>query len=46
MSGKIIFTELEDLIEFLAMWAGKSTAVFEVRKTGQSKWEMVFSGGF
>ncbi len=44
MNGKITFTSLVDLAEFLKEFAG-STATFEVEERG-SVWVLEFKGGF
>lgn len=44
MYGTIVFTELSDLVEFLAEFTGKSTAVFTVHRV-ENRWEMKFEGG-
>jgi hypothetical protein len=45
MHGKITFTDTESLVEFLAAWTGKSTAIFEVVQVGQN-FVLTFKGGF
>jgi hypothetical protein len=44
MNGKIEFTSLEQLAEFLKAFTG-STAIFRVCETG-SGWVLEFTGGF
>lgn len=44
MHGKIYFTDIKDLAEFLKEFQG-STACFEVSKNN-SQWVLTFNGGY
>jgi len=44
MNGKIIFEDMETLVEFLKLFEG-STCVFEVKATTYGQWVLQFTGG-
>lgn len=45
MNGTIVFFTLQELVDFLAMWANsQSTAGFDVIKSNSSRWELTFNG--
>lgn len=45
MNGTIIFFTLDELTEFLALWATRNCAAgFDVTKTGGGRWELTFNG--
>lgn len=46
MFGKITFRTAESLAEFLAKFAGKTTALFEVEELMDGTFELTFNGGY